>query len=484
MKLSRLSGFDASTLVDMRSQPMTGCALWELDMSTVPGGYSFERFRDALSARMPALPEFRMKLADSVLNLDTPVWVEDTEFDLDRHLHRVELPAPGDRPELMKFAGRLMAGRLDRDRPLWDMWVIEGLSGTCSDFSGRVAVMHRMHHVLGDGVSALDILSRLCGTEPDSPLPEPRDGVGVVGKWQIVFDGLVQFLRRPWYLLTKLLPATVIGARRARAVRRRAQDLAIPVVFRAPRTSFNGNVSERRNMAFVQLDLDDIKAVKDRFKVTVNDVMLALVSGALRQFLLDRTALPKAALIAAMPVSVRQENRASRNQTSLMQTSLHTEIADPVDRLKAIAAASSVAKEHALAVGPSLQQDWMQCAPGIAALGLRLYRWSGLASRRPMFNLIVSNVPGPKVQCYLMGAAVRARYAFGPVLDGAGLNITVMSLNGNLDVGLVSCSQLLPELWEVADGLSAALTALLDAAELNPSDITRPSAHGLGGTSF
>ena len=469
-------------LVDMRSQPMTGCALWELDMSTVPGGYSFERFRDALSARMPALPEFRMKLTDSVFNLDTPVWEEDSEFDLDRHLHRVELPAPGGRAELMEFAGRLMAGRLDRDRPLWDMWVIEGLSGTCSDFSGQVAVMHRMHHVLGDGASALDTLSRLCGTEPDSPPPQPRDGVGVPGKRQIVLDGLVQFLRR-WYLLTKLLPATVIGASRAVAIRRRARDLAIPVV-RAPRTSFNGTVSERRTMAFVQLDLDDFRAVQDRFNVTVNDVMLALVSGAVSQYLLDRTALPTVALIAAMPVSVRQENRASRNQTLQVPTSLHTEITDPVDRLKAIAEASSAAKEHASAFGSSLQQDWMQCAPGIAALGLRVYRLALRAGRRPMYNLIVSNVPGPKVQCYLMGATVRARYCFGPVFDGAGLNITVMSLNGNLDVGLVSCPQMLPELWEIADGLPAALTELLDSAELQTSDIIRPSARGLGGTSF
>ncbi len=462
-------------LVDMRSQPMTGCALWELDMSTVPGGYSFERFRDALSARMPALPEFRMKLADNVLNLDTPVWVEDSEFDLDRHLHRFELPPPGGRDELMEFAGRLMSGRLHRDRPLWDMWVIEGLSGACPDFGGRVAVMHRMHHVLGDGLSALDILSRLCSAEPDSPVPQPRDGAGNVAKRQIVVDGLLRFLRRPWLLLTRVLPATVAGVIRAAAVRRRARDLGIPLVFNAPRTPFSGNVSDRRNMAFVQLDLDDVKVVRDRFGATVNDVMLALVSGALRQFLLERAVLPKAALVAQIPISVYREGVASRNQLSMMQSSLYTGIADPVDRLNAIAAATPVAKEFASAVGLNLVQDWMECAPGIAALGLRLYRWSGLSGRRPMYNLYVSNVPGPTGQHYLMGAAVRARYAFGPVFDGAGLNVTVMSLNGKLDVGLVSCSRLLPELWEVADGLPVALKELLKAAELNSSNFGQPT---------
>ena len=218
-------------------------------------------------------------------------------------------------------------------------------------------------------------------------------------------------------------------------------------------------------MAYVQLDLNDVKTVKNRFGVTVNDVMLALVSSALRRFLLDRSALPQATLVAAMPVSIFQPNRASRNQLSAMISSLCTDVADPVARLKAIAAASSVAKEHVSAVGPSLGLDWTQFAPRLLEVGWRVYRWSGLSDRRPIYNLTLSNVPGPQVQCYLMGAKVKASYKFGPVFHGAGLNITVMSLNGKVDIGLVSCSDLLPDLWELADGLPIALQELLDMAE-------------------
>jgi WS/DGAT/MGAT family acyltransferase len=430
----------------------------------MPGGYSFERFRDKLSARIPALPEFRMKLADSVLNLDTPVWVEDPQFDLDRHLHRIVLPAPGTRRELMELAGRLMAERLDRGRPLWDMWVIEGLSGADPDFSGPVAVLHRMHHALGDGVAALDILSRLCSTEADAPPPAPRDGVGNPSRREIALDGLARFARRPWYLVTRALPATIAAVIKIRAVRRAARGQALRGLFSAPRTTFNGNITQRRSMAFVQLDLTDVKIVKDRFGVTVNDVMLALASSALRQFLLDRSELPNAPLVALMPVSVFDPRHAGRNQLSLTRTSLRTDIADPADRLRAIAAASSIAKANSSAIGPTLLQDWWQCAPGLSVLGMRLYRWSKLGGDRKIYNLTLSNVPGPQVQCYLMGATVRARYAFGPVFYGAGLNITVMSLNGNLDVGLVSCSDLLPDLWDLAGGLRLALKELLDAS--------------------
>jgi WS/DGAT/MGAT family acyltransferase len=477
LNVYRLSGFDTGLLhLETRLQPNNGCALWELDTSTMPGGYSFDRFRDKLSERIPALPEFRMKLADSVLNLGTPVWVEDRDFDLDRHLHRVELPAPGDRRELLKLAEHLMAGRLDRSRPLWDMWVIEGLSGVDPDFSGRVAVMHRMHHVLADGATYLDMMSRLCSVEADAPPPQAREGFGTVSKRRIVLDGLTRFACRPWYLASRVLPAIVAAV--VKTVLRAVRGQAMSGLFSAPRIPFNGNVTERRSMAYVQLDLKDVKTVKNRFGVTVNDVMLGLVSGALRQFLLDRAALPKTALVAAMPISVFQPNSASRNQVSFMLCSLYTGIADPTDRLEAIAAASSVAKAHSSAIGPTLLQDLMQCAPRLLALGIRLYRWSGLSDRRPVFNLTFSNVPGPQVQCYLMGAAVRARYAFGPVYHGGGLNITVMSLNGKLDVGLVSCSDLLPDLWDLADALPVALTELLDTNERTDLKADRRHAYG------
>ncbi len=447
--------------LESREQPLTGCALWELDTSTLPGGYSFADFRARLSERLLAIPEFRMKLADSVLNLDTPAWVEDPDFDLDRHLHRVELPAPGTSDELSSLIGRLIAEHMDLGRPLWEMWVIEGLSGTDTRFSGRVAVMHRMHHVLADGNTANDILARLCSTEADPRPPEPIAGVGNPSKRQIVLDGLVLFARRPWHLGAALI-ATLVGS--IKTVRRASRGQAMSGLFSAPRTLFNGTLSRRRTTAYIQLDLSDVKTVKSRFGVTVNDVMLALVASSLRRYLLERRALPQNPLVAAMPVSIFDTARASRNQLSGMLSSLCTDIADPVQRLNTIAAASSIAKEHTSEIGPTIGLDWTQFAPKLLGLGWRLYKWSGLSDRRPIFNLTLSNVPGPQVQYYLMGARVKASYKFGPVFHGAGLNITVTSLNGKIEVGLVSCPDLLPDLWDLADGLVFALKELSDAA--------------------
>ncbi|MCT7659257.1 wax ester/triacylglycerol synthase family O-acyltransferase [Mycobacterium sp. CPCC 205710] len=457
--MNRLTGFDTSLLtLEAPTQPMTGCGLFDLDTTTMPGGYSFENFRDTLRARVAALPEFRMKLADNVFNLDMPVWVDDPDFDLDQHLHHVTLPAPGGRRELSELVGRLVAGRLDRSRSLWDMWVIEGVSTTDSRFSGSVAVLLRMHHVMADGATALDIFSRLCSTQADAPAPAARDGVGTTTRREIALDGLVRLASRPWVLMSKVLPATVAGVIRAR---RRATTSAL---FTAPRTLFNGDVTERRNVAYVQLDLQDVRAVKDSFGVTVNDVTAALAAGALRQYLLNRRALPAFPLVAAMPISVFDANRSGRNQLSSMDSSLCTDIADPAQRLKSISAASAAAKSRISTIGPTLLQDWMQCAPGLLALMARLYRLSGQATRRPRYNLTFSNVRGPEEQTYLLGSAVRARYAFGPIFHGSGLMIIVMSQGGNLDIGLVACPDLLPDLWEVADEIPGALEELLDAS--------------------
>jgi diacylglycerol O-acyltransferase / wax synthase len=475
----RLSGYDASLLyMETRKVPMTGYGLWDLDVSTMPGGYSFDRFRAKLSERIPALPEFRMKLVDSAFNLDTPVWVDDPDFDIDNHLHRIELLPPAGPRQLSKLIERLMTERLDRSLPLWDMWVIEGLSGADPQSSGRVAVLHRMHHVVADATTYLELLSRLCSTEADAPPPPARAGPGTVGKWQIVLDGLVRFARRPWFLVTTVVPEVVLAI--IKTVLRAVRGQAMSGMLSTPRTPFNGNVTERRSVAYVQLDLDDVETVKDRFGVTVNEVMMALVSGALRHFLLDRAALPRAALVAAMPISVYQPSRASRNQVSFMVSKLYTDIADPAERLKAIAKSSSIGKAHSSAMGPTLLQDVLQFDPGLMARGMRLYRWTGLSGRLPVYNLTLSNVHVPQAQCYLMGAAVRARYAFGPVFHGGGLNITVMSLNGNLDVGLVSCADLLPDLWDLADDIPIALKELLAAAERAEFKEAAPSPRAYG----
>ncbi|APA74580.1 wax ester/triacylglycerol synthase family O-acyltransferase [Mycobacterium avium subsp. hominissuis] len=460
--MHRLSGFDASLLyLESSSQPMNTCTLMELDTSTMTEGYAFDVFRSKLSVLIPALPEFRMKLADSRMNLDTPVWVEDPNFELDQHLHRVAWPAPCGRRELSEVAGRLVAGLMDRDRPLWDMWVIDDASPTDPTGGGRVAVMLRIHHALVDAVTAGNLMARLCSTEIAPEAPAPAEGVGTVSKRAIIFDGMRGFASRPRHLVSEVLPASVSAIRKT--LRRAADGRAMPSPMTAPRTPFNGNITQDRTVAYTQLELDDVKAIKSAFDVKLNDVMLALLAGALRRYLTDRAALPQASLVAMMPISVFDSDRSSRNQMSAMFSRLFTHIAEPADRLKAIAEATSTAKQHSSELGATLLQDWTQHAPGSLAMIMRLYRWSGLSARRPAYNVSLSNVHGHEVQCYLLGAAITGRYPLGPLLNGVGLNVSVVSLNGKLDVGLVACPQLLPDLWDLADNLHIALKELLEA---------------------
>jgi WS/DGAT/MGAT family acyltransferase len=466
--MQRLSGLDASFLyLETPSQPLHVCSILELNASTMPGGYSFEKLRDELAVRLTAMPSFREKLADSPLNLDHPVWVEDRDFDVDRHLHRIGLPPPGGRIELAEICGHIAALPLDRSRPLWETWVIEGLAssaGTDAQPGGRLAVMTKVHHAGVDGVTGANLMSQLCSTEADPPPPDPVDGPGDATELAIVAGGLARFATRPLHL-ANVLPGTLSSVVKTVQRARSGQTMARP--FAAPRTVFNASVNGRRNIAYAELNLEDIKKVKDHFGVKVNDVVMALVSGVLRQFLLDRGELPDSSLVAMVPVSVHgKSDRPGRNQVSGMFSRLETQIVDPAARLEAIAKSNSVAKQHSSAIGASLLQDWSQfAAPAVFGAAMRVYARTRLTSRRPVHNLVISNVPGPQVPLYFLGCEVTAMYPLGPVFHGSGLNITVMSLNGKLNVGLISCPELLPDLWELADDFAVGMEELLAAAQ-------------------
>ena len=457
--MQRLSGLDASFLyLETSDQPMHVCSIMELDTSTMPGGYTFDRLRDALSLRIRAMPQFREKLANSPLNLDHPVWVDDNNFDIDRHLHRIGVPPPGGRAELSEICGHIASLPLDRRRPLWEMWVIEGVAGTDCHRDGRIGVMVKVHHAGVDGVTGANLMSQLCTTEADAPAPDPVDGVGGASGWEIAAGGLVRFASRPLHL-ANVVPGTVSSVVGTLLRAREGQTMARP--FAAPRTVFNARISGRRNVALAKLDLEDIKTVKNHFGVKVNDVVMALVSGVLRQYLAERNALPDTSLVATVPVSVHgKSDRPGRNQVSGMFSSLQTHIADPVERLKAIAEANSVAKQHSSAIGATLLQDWTQfAAPAVFGIAMRVYARTRL-TEMPVHNLVVSNVPGPQIPLYMLGCEVKAMFPLGPIFHGSGLNITVMSLNRNLDVGLISCPQLLPDLWAMADEFAIGMQEL------------------------
>ena len=426
----------------------------ELDSTTIPGGYRFNDLRDALAARVRAIPEFREKLSDAPLTIGHPVWVQDDDFDIDRHLHRITLPANA---ELTEICGRLAGLPLDRRRPLWEIWVIEGLDG--SSGTDRLAVLIKVHHAAADGVTYADMVSRLCSSEAAPTPPDLIEAPASIGPLREALDGAARLATRPFYLAVRVLPAAARAV--LDAIRRARAGRAMAAPFTAPRTALNAKFSAQRNVAFARLDLDEVKRVKDHFGVKVNDVVGTLVGGVMRQFLLDRGELPTSSLVALEPVSVHgQSDRTARNQVSGMLVALHTQIADPVDRLKAVAEANASAKEQVSAISPTLLQDFGEVV-GSVLLGIAKRVYARLTQFRPNYNIILSNVPGPDPARYFLGAAVSAMYPFGPVLLGAGINFTLWSVNGTLHIGLISSPEVIPALSDLADGLNAGLAELL-----------------------
>lgn len=458
--MQRLSGLDAFFLyLESPTQPLNVCCVLELHPTSVDGGYSFDRFRAGLAARVDAVPEFRLKLADNQLNLDHPVWVDDERFDLSRHLHRVALPSPGGPHELAEICGHIAGLALDRDRPLWEMWVVEGLRD-----SEALCVVLKAHHAVVDGVGGANLLAQLCSGQPDAPAPAPAPRAGVAHPLQIAASGLLGAALRPWRL-AKVVPATVATLAET-VIRARAGGPTMAAPFVAPPTAFNGSFTRRRNVALTSVDLEDVKAVKQRFGVTVNDVVTALCAGALRQFFCDRDALPDSPLVASVPISVHgKSDRPGRNQTTWMLCRLETHIDDAAERLRAIAQRNAAAKDHAASMGSTLLQDWTQVA-GQTMFGAAMKLLPRIPlPERPPHNLVLSNVAGPQEQLYFLGCRVDAMYPLGPIIAGAGLNVTVMSLNGRLGIGIISCPDLVPELWELADEFPVALKELLHCAD-------------------
>jgi diacylglycerol O-acyltransferase len=287
-------------------------------------------------------------------------------------------------------------------------------------------------------------------------------GSGHASPLQIAAGGLVRFAFRPWQLAS-VVPSTI--ATIVKTLRRARDGLTMAAPFAGPPTRFNASITADRNVALAQLDLADIKKVKDHFHVTVNDVVMALCAAVLRWFLGDHDELPARSLVAMVPVSVHdRSDRPGHNQLSGMFCKLETDIDDPAERLRAIARADTAAKSHSAAISPTLLQDWAQLAarPVFGSV-FRLVADSPMFAH-PVHNLIISNVAGPQAQLYFLGCEVEAMYPLGPLFHGCGLNVTAMSLNGKLNVGVICCPELLPDLWRPVDDFDVALEELLECA--------------------
>ncbi len=462
--VDRLSGLDASFLyLETPAQLMHVCGLLILDPATMTGGYDFTAMRAAIGRRVAALPEFTRKIRQVPLDLDHPVWVHDQHFDIEKHVHRLALPAPGGYDELVQLAGQLAGRRLDRSMPLWQMSVIEG-------YGDRVVVFMTMHHATVDGVSGANLISHLCSLEPDAA-PLGRTDQRAFGEGPsdagLLARAALSYVARPVLAARLLKPSYSLVAR---SISRARRGIAMAAPFTAPRTSFNGTITGRRAIGFAEMSLEEIKAVKTATGTTVNDVVLTVAGGALRSYLEDRGELPATSLLATVPVSVRQASVRSEgsNKVSALFTRLGTDVADPLDRLTALAVSNRNAKEHQRAVPADALQDWAEfAAPRTFGLAVRAYAGLRLAEHHPVVhNLVISNVPGPPVPLYFMGARLEALIALGPVFHGAGLNITVVSHEGKMHIGVIACRESLPDVTSLARRFPEALAELRAAVGL------------------
>lgn len=425
-------------------------------------GWSPERLHDGLAGRVHHIPQLRWRLHTDPTGFTRPLMVDDPDFDIDNHFERVALPPPGDDRELTELIGKILARKIDRSRPLWEATLIEGLE------RGRVAFVWKIHHSIMDGASGAELFPTLMdlepnpGPDPDPPPYEPERFPSVLTR---SITGAAQVLTYPVHAAR--LAWQVVGQTRA-LVDGMIHHVAPPQPFTAPDTPFNGELTSRRTVAWASLPLSEVFRIKEHFGVKTNDVVLGIVSGALRRYLTDVDALPDKPLIAQVPVSLRTEESRDQvgTQVAAMFTSLASDVEDPAERLKTIGSESANAKamrhefdEHRLESLPAT------VTPATIWLAARAWTAAHLDDRTPpVFNLIVSNVAGPPTDLYIAGARVEAMYPMGPLLYGSGVNATVVSTSDRLNVGFLACPDLVPDVWALADQVEPAFEELRDCA--------------------
>ncbi|MFN3339509.1 MAG: WS/DGAT/MGAT family O-acyltransferase [Dietzia sp.] len=482
-----MTGFDASLLyLETSQQMLVVSGIIIIDVAVLEFEYSFERLRTELARRVKEIPEFRRKIYDSLLNLGHPAWVEEYDLDVTQHVRRVVVDAPGDHDAVFEMCGILSSRPLDRSRPLWEMWVLEGLATP-----DTVAVFFRAHHALLDGTSSAAVLRKLgrAGNTPSArDLELVRVQAGGANPIRLVAGGLWDFYVRRPLTIARLVPeAAMLPLRMRKATAEKKADekaaesdresadgadaadtTATPraAPFTAPRTRFNATITPHRAVWGTSLDLAEIKEIKNTFGVTVNDVFLTVVGGGLRRYLRFHDDLPEKPLIAVVPVSTRgDEGTEGNNRVTVLFASLGTDIQDPLERLRAVAQRTRRGKKQAKSgMRPDLIQDVATLAPSTAlSLLMRLYGDFHLADLHPVVhNLTVSNFPGPREKPDFLGARVTHMYPLGPLMHGSGLSVTAMSLGDQLDVGINACEHLVPDPELFATGLRESMDRLLE----------------------
>ncbi len=461
--MQRLSGLDAMFFyLETPSSHMHVTGVYVME----PGDQdtSFENIRAMVAERLPLAAPFRRRLVEVPFKLSHPLWVEDPDFDLDYHVRRAALPAPGGTKELEDFVAQVVGLPLDRERPLWEMYIVEGLEG------GRVATVTKMHHAAIDGVSGAEIAATWLDLEarpPERLIADPWRPEPIPSDVELMAFAMASLVGHPMKAV-KTARRVVESALHVTERNRTSGIEPPPAPFAAPKTTLNQAITPHRRVAFAERPLDDFKAIKNHFGCTVNDVVLAACASALRRYLIEVGDLPDEPLVAMVPMSVRTDadKGLHGNRVSAMLASLATEIEDPVDRLKAISEGMRSAKEQEQLIGAATLTDWTEFTfPALVGRASRLLSSMRVFDRvRPVFNVTISNVPGPPFPLFLAGGRLVGFYPLGPVAEGVGLNMTVMSYCGMVYFGLNACRETVPRIAELPRMIEEGLDELLAVA--------------------
>jgi WS/DGAT/MGAT family acyltransferase len=445
-----------------------------LDVSGIEG-YDFDLFRRAALPRLHALAPLRYQLVDIPMKFHHPMWVQNADIDVDYHVRRTRVPSPGGRRELDQLIGEIAGSPLDRSHPLWEMYVAEGLS------DNRIAVIHKVHHVLADGVaSANQMAMAISPGEPEvggALAAAPADGRTAANLLKAAGRDHLRQVRR----LPGLVNDTTTGvARVRRKARERGRHPDLARNFSPPPSFINHVVTPGRRFATAPLALTDVKETARHLGVTLNDIVLATAAGALRELQLRYDGKADVPLIAGVPVSYNTSpQRLVGNEFTYLTPSLPVHIADPLERVSLTATATGIAKENHHLLGPTLLPSWLAYLP--PGLAPRIFRSQARRVESAMvMNLTISNVPGPRERGLVEGAVVNEIYSVGPIVAGSGMNITVWSYVDQLSISVLTDDRTLEDPHEATDAMVASFTEIRGAAglptELTPVETALPPA--------
>jgi diacylglycerol O-acyltransferase len=459
--MHRLAGMDAMFLhTETATQYMHTLKVAIFDPPEGGHAYSYQQQFDHIASTIHRVPPFRWKALKVPFNLHNPVWINDPQFDLGLHVHRAALPQPAGEAELAEFIETIASTPLNRDRPLWELWMVENYLGN------KVAAVSKVHHALADGVASAALLEDFMTAEPGAEMATTNDWQPEQppASWKMLAWAIKDLLRD-----LARMPAQIVGMRTAKK-RQLARGLSPeerpPEPYKGPFTIINKPISSHRKFGFFTVPLADIKAVAQARGVTINEVVMNMAAQALRGYLCERNALPKQALTASIPVSTRghEEVHSYGNKVGSLCVSLCTDIEDPLLRLQAIHRSMEAAKLDFEDSRGGRIADLVGLLPPIAVRAIGSYsRKLSQQSRPPSYNVIVSNVPGPRTALFDDYMPMREFYSIGPILEGIGLNITAWSFRDNLSFSILSCYRVVPEPDELKQRLLDALAQMKQA---------------------